>query len=311
MNILLLGANGQLGRTFVSQGGLAVRGNLTAASRDGLLIDGGQGIVGDLTRPLELIAMLDQVQPSVIVNAAAYTAVDGAEEDEGTAHLVNSDAVAAIGQWSAAHGALVVHFSTDYVFAGDANTPYLDDAPVSPAGVYGRSKLAGERALRESGAPHFIFRTAWVYSAVGKNFLGTMLRLGAERDELRVVDDQRGTPTDTSLIVEGSLLAIDRWIAASVDERAMLQGTYHLTASGDTTWHGFAERIFSEAATRGILPRSPTVHAIQTSEFPTPAKRPAYSVLDNHRFAQTFSTDLPHWHIGLDRTLNTLSNPSE
>ncbi len=310
MKILLLGANGQLGRTFLRDGGLASRGTTVAASRDGTLIDGGEGVVGDLAALDALIDLLDRERPDVIVNAAAYTAVDRAEQDEDSATRVNGAAVGAVGEWAASHGALVVHFSTDYVFAGDATSPYVEDASVAPAGAYGRSKLAGERALRESGAPHFIFRTAWVYSTVGNNFLRTMLRLGADRDELRVVADQQGTPTDTKLIVEGSLTAIDHWLA-SPDARKEIEGTYHLTASGSTSWHGFAVSLLEGAAARGLLARSPVVHPIGTADFPTPAKRPAYSVLDNRRFMRAFGVELPEWRTGMDRTLNALSHSSD
>jgi dTDP-4-dehydrorhamnose reductase len=310
VKILLLGANGQLGRTFLRHGGLAKRGTVLAASRDGAVTEGGKGIVGDLTEIEELIDTLDREEPDLIVNAAAYTAVDRAEDDEDTATRVNGVAVGEIGRWAERHGVLIVHYSTDYVFAGDATSPYPDDAAIAPAGAYGRSKAAGEKALRDSKAPHFIFRTAWVYAPVGNNFLRTMLRLGADRDELRVVADQLGTPTDTTLIVEGSLAAIDRWIARP-DERRTVEGTYHLTASGSTSWHGFAKSVFEGAAARGLLYRAPVVHPIGTVDFPTPARRPAYSVLDNRRFAQTFAFDLPEWQVGVDRTLNALSPPSD
>jgi len=310
VKILLLGANGQLGRTFLRHGGLAKRGALLAASRDGTLAEGGKGVIGDLTATEALIETLDRERPDLIVNAAAYTAVDRAEEDEVTATRVNSFAVGEIGRWAARHGALVVHYSTDYVFAGDATSPYPEDAAIAPTGAYGRSKAAGEMALRDSEAPHFIFRTAWVFASVGNNFLRTMLRLGADRNELRVVADQLGTPTDTTLIVDGSLAAIDRWIARPA-ERCMVEGTYHLTASGSTSWHGFAQSVLEGAAKRGLLYRAPVVHPIGTVDFPTPAKRPAYSVLDNRRFAQTFAFDLPEWQVGVDRTLNALSPPSD
>jgi dTDP-4-dehydrorhamnose reductase len=306
LKILLLGANGQLGRTFVSQGGLAARGTLVAASRDGKLVDGGHGAVGDLSAPDVLVALLEQEQPNVIVNAAAYTAVDRAEQEEAAATSINGAAVEVIARWSKAHETLLVHYSTDYVFAGDGSTPYAEDAAVAPAGAYGRSKLAGERALIESGVSHFNFRTAWVYSTVGHNFLRTMLRLGNERDELQVVADQIGSPTDTLLIVEGSLVAIDRWMAANAATRKALEGTYHLTASGKTSWHGFASAIMQRASQRGLLTKNPMIRAITSSEFPTPAKRPPYSVLDNSRFERTFGHALPDWQAGLDRTLDAL-----
>lgn len=311
MKILLLGANGQLGRTFLSHAGLASRGTVVAASRDGALIDHGHGIAADLSDPQSLDAVLNSVRPDVIINAAAYTAVDRAEQEEASATRINAEAVATLASWAKVHGALLVHYSTDYVFAGDAQSPYREDAAVAPAGAYGRSKLAGEEALQASGAPFFNFRTAWVYSPVGHNFLRTMLRLGRERDELRVVADQVGSPTDTVLIVEGTLAAIDHWLAADANARKGMEGTYHLTASGQTSWHGFASAILERAAQRGLLMKAPAVQAIESREFPTPAKRPAYSVLDNSRFARTFGHDLPDWHVGLDRTLDTLSHSKD
>ncbi|MEO5811876.1 MAG: dTDP-4-dehydrorhamnose reductase, partial [Rhodanobacter sp.] len=281
MKTLLLGANGQLGRTFLAHGGLAARGECIAASRDGQLVGGGVGELADLSAPDMLIALLDRVLPEVIINTAAYTAVDRAEQEEALATRVNGDAVAVIGRWAAAHGALMVHYSTDYVFDGQQSQPYATDAPPGPLGAYGRSKLAGELALRGSGAQHLLFRTAWVYAAHGHNFLRTMLRLGAERDELRVVADQHGSPTTTLLIVEASIAALDHWLQADATERHALTGTHHLVASGATTWHGFASAIFAEAVALGILARQPRVVAINSSDFPTPAVRPAWSLLDN------------------------------
>jgi dTDP-4-dehydrorhamnose reductase len=307
LKILLLGANGQLGQTFLTHGGLASRGDVAAASRHGeLTVETGRAVIGDLADLAQLRSLLDAEQPDIVVNAAAYTAVDKAESDEATAMLVNGEAPGVIGRWAARHDALVVHFSTDYVFPGDATVPYAPEAATGPQGVYGQSKLAGERALRDTGAPHLILRTAWVYSAVGHNFLKTMLRLGADRDELRVVADQRGTPTTTTLIVEGTLAAIDRYLAAGAN-RHRLTGTFHLTASGETTWHGFAKAIFDEAADAGVATKRPTVHPIASSEFPTPAKRPAYSVLDTTSFATTFGYPLADWRDGLRATLGQLS----
>lgn len=309
MKILLLGANGQLGRGFLGHGGLGKRGKLSPASRDGILHDGRQALVANLLDAAALEAVLDAERPRIIVNTAAYTAVDKAEQEEDLATRVNGHALSVIGNWAARHGALVVHYSTDYVFDGRASAPYTEDATTAPNGAYGRSKLAGERALRTSGAAHLIFRTAWVYSPVGHNFLRTMLRLGAERDELRVVADQRGTPTDTGFIVDATLTALDSWLAADDRERERLQGIHHLTAAGDTTWHGFAQTLLGRAAERGLIARAPTVIPIATTDFPTPAKRPAYSVLDTSRLARTFDIDVPMWQSGVERVLATLSDP--
>ncbi len=306
MRILLLGANGQLGRSFVEDDGLASRGELVTASRHGRRHDGAVIEPADLAAPDTLPALLDRIRPDVIVNTAAYTAVDHAEQEEALATRVNDEAVGVLGRWAAAHGALVIHYSTDYVFDGTATAPYPVDAPTDPLGVYGRSKLAGEQALRNSGAAHFIFRTAWVYAPHGQNFLRTMLRVGAERDELRVVADQIGTPTGTSLIVGGTLAALDAWQTAGAERRHALQGTHHLVASGHTSWHGFATAIFDESLRRGLLPRKPRVIAIATADYPTPTQRPSWSVLDNSGFQQRFSYALPDWQDGLHGIISTL-----
>ncbi|WEN14957.1 dTDP-4-dehydrorhamnose reductase [Rhodanobacter sp. AS-Z3] len=308
MKILLLGANGQLGRTFVEQGGLAVRGELVVASRDGTLTQGGgHGEIADLSTPESLPILLDRVKPAVIVNTAAYTGVDRAEQEEALATRVNAEAVGVLGQWAAARGALVIHYSTDYVFNGLQAKPYAVDAPTGPLGAYGRSKLAGELALRGSGAGHLIFRTAWVYAAHGHNFLRTILRLGAERDELRVVDDQHGAPTHTMLIVEATLAALDQWTPADATQRHILDGTYHLVASGATTWHGFASAIFKEAVELGLLAHPPHVVAVSSSEFQSQAVRPTSSLLDNTSFRQHFNFRLPDWQLGLHDVMRRLA----
>lgn len=307
MRILLLGANGQLGRTFLDHGDLGAGGDFIVASRDGLLAGGGSGEIADLADPASLAALLDRVQPDVIINAAAYTAVDRAEQEPDLATRVNGEAVAALGSWAKAHAALVIHYSTDYVFDGGQSQPYAVDAPTAPLGAYGRSKLVGEQALRDSGADHLILRTAWVYAAHGHNFLRTMLRLGGERDELRVVADQHGAPTDTALIVRASLAALDRWEQADPVQRRQLSGTHHLVASGATTWHGFASAIFEHAAAHGLITRKPRVIPIPSADFPTPAVRPAWSLLDNSGFQRNFQFPLPDWQQGLNDVMHQLA----
>lgn len=307
MKILLLGANGQLGRSFIEHGGLASKGQLIPACRDGNLSSGERGEIADLSDQAGLTALLNRVKPDVIVNAAAYTAVDRAEQEEALATRINGEAVGALGRWGAANDALVIHYSTDYVFDGSQQLPYAVDAATGPLGAYGRSKLAGELALRSSGANHLIFRTAWVYAAHGQNFLRTMLRLGAERDELRVVADQHGAPTDTQLIVEGTLAALDHWQQADAAQRRTLIGTHHLVASGATTWHGFASAIFDQAIELGLIERAPVVTPIQSTEFPTPAARPASSLLDNRGFQQQFAFALPDWQHGLRQVMQVLA----
>ena len=307
MNILLLGANGQLGRSFLEFGELAKLGHVTAASRDGKRNDDHPAEIADLSAPDMLPALLDKLRPRIIVNAAAYTAVDRAEQEEDLATRVNGDAVGVLGTWAAANDALVVHYSTDYVFDGNAATPYAVDAATAPLGAYGRSKLAGEQALQASGAAHLLLRTAWVYAPHGQNFLRTMLRLGGERDELRVVADQHGAPTSTSAIVRATLAALETWQRADAPQRDTLQGTHHLVANGHTSWHGFASAIFEAAHARGLIARVPRVVPITTAEFPTPARRPAWSVLDNTAFQQRFGYALPHWQAALHEVVDTLS----
>jgi dTDP-4-dehydrorhamnose reductase len=304
VKILLLGANGQLGRSFLEDGGLAARGELVPATRDGVLSNGAHGEIGDLSASLG--PLLDRVRPDVIINTAAYTAVDRAEQEEALATRINGEAVGELGAWAAAHGALVLHYSTDYVFDGMAATPYPVDAPTSPLGAYGRSKLAGEEALRASGADYLIMRTAWVYAAHGHNFLRTMLRLGAEREELRVVADQLGAPTSTALIVRASLAALDRWFSEPTTHAPLL-GTHHLVASGHTSWHGFACAIFEEAQARGLIARAPRVVPIATADYPTPARRPAWSVLDNADFQRDVGMALPDWRAGLSDMMDRIA----
>lgn len=306
MRFLLLGGNGQLGRSFVAQGGLAARGELVVATRDGRLFDGRPAEAADLAAPDSLPALLDRIRPEVIINTAAYTAVDRAEQEESLASRINGEAVGVLGRWAEAHGALVVHYSTDYVFDGSATAPYPVDAPTAPLGAYGRSKLAGEIALRESGATHMIFRTAWVYAPHGHNFLRTMLRLAGERDTLNVVADQVGAPTSTDIIVAGTLAAVDTWLPADAPDRARMEGVHHLVASGHTSWHGFAEAIFDDAVSAGLLARAPRVNAIGTEQRSTLAQRPAWSVLANEDMAQCFGYTPQNWREALPPVMGTL-----
>jgi dTDP-4-dehydrorhamnose reductase len=304
MRILVTGAHGQVGTCLVAR--LSPLGELVAATRDGRLETATPALAMDLARPDTLHAALDAARPDAIVNAAAYTAVDRAESEAELAHRVNAEAVGQLGQWAARHGVPVVHYSTDYVFPGDGNRPLREDDPTGPTGAYGRSKLAGEQALAASGAEHLVLRTAWVYAAHGHNFLRTMLRLGAERDQLAVVDDQHGTPTPADLIAEVTAQVLARWLAVDADTRRAQSGVYHLVASGQTTWCRFARAIFSRAVPAGLLAHAPRVDAITTAEFPTPARRPAWSVLDTTRLRATFGVELPSWEVGLDGVIAEL-----
>lgn len=293
MTILVFGGNGQVGRELLRA--LAPLGTVVATTRSGTLADGSACEVADFDRPDSLPALLDRLRPALVVNAAAYTAVDRAEQEPEAAFRANAQAPGVIARWCAAQGVPLVHYSTDYVFDGQGRAPYREDAPTAPLGVYGTSKRDGEDAVRAAGGRHLIFRTAWVYAAHGGNFLRTMLRLGAERDELRVVADQIGTPTPAALIADVT--------AHALRHPGGLSGTWHLTASGQTSWHGFAEALFAEALAAGMLAKAPLVEAIPSSEYPTPATRPAWSVLDNHRLQQDFGIVLPAWQDGLKRVM--------
>ena len=296
MTVLLFGGNGQLGREL--QRALAPLGTVVSTTRSGTLPDGNACEVADFNAPGSLAALLDRVRPDVVVNAAAYTAVDRAEDERDAAWHANAEAPGVIARWCEAAAVPLVHYSTDYVFDGQGANPYREDDATAPLGVYGASKLAGEEAVRAAGGRHLIFRTAWVYASHSANFLRTMLRVGAERDVLRVVADQIGTPTPAALIADVT--------AQVLQHPGQLSGTWHLTASGQTSWHGFAEAIFAEALATGVLTKVPTVEAIASSEYPTPAQRPAWSVLDNRRLQQDFGLVLPTWQDGLKRVMAEL-----
>ncbi|WP_115576458.1 dTDP-4-dehydrorhamnose reductase [Xanthomonas campestris] len=297
MTALVFGGNGQVGAELLRA--LAANGKVLATTRSGQLPDGTACEVADFNAPDTLSALLDRLQPSCVVNAAAYTAVDRAEQERENAQRANAQSPAVIAAWCAANTVPLVHYSTDYVFDGQGTAPYLEDAPTAPLGVYGETKLAGEQAIRASGAQHLILRTAWVYASHGANFLRTMLRVGADRDELRVVADQVGTPTPAALIADVTARLLQQRTAAT-------SGTWHLTAAGQTTWHGFAEAIFEEAVAAGLLVRAPRVVPITTAEYPTPAQRPAYSRLSIDKLQQDFDIVLPEWRVGLQRVIAEL-----
>ena len=283
MRALLLGASGQVGRELRQR----LRGEVVAPGRAEL----------DLSNADAVGACVRDARADVVLNAAAYTAVDAAESDSAMAHRVNADAPAAMARECAKQGSLLVHYSTDYVFDGTSRTPYDEGDATNPASAYGRSKLAGEDAVRASGCRHLILRTSWVYAAHGRNFLLTMLRLAREKPELRVVADQVGSPTAASSIAEATL----RMVGAANGR----SGTWNVTNAGQTSWHGFAERIVERGAALGLCRRVP-VRAITTAEFPTAAIRPAFSVLGNARLARDFGLRLRAWEVALDDTLAQL-----
>ena len=275
------------------------------ATRSGVLEDGTPCETVDLGDLEGLTKSLDRIAPDIIVNAAAYTAVDRAEDEAGLAQRINGEAPGVLGAWAKRHAARVVHYSTDYVFDGAAMRAYREDDATHPVSVYGRSKLAGEIALGESGALHLIFRTAWVYAARGHNFLRTMLRVGAGHDTLRVVDDQIGAPTPARLIADVTAHVVAQW---RLDETPTRDGIYHLVASGQTSWCGFARAIFERAQTADLMEQAPTVQAIRTDEYPTKATRPAWSVLDTTKLRETFDITLPDWRTALDEVITELAN---
>jgi dTDP-4-dehydrorhamnose reductase len=300
VKFLVLGASGQVG--FELMRALVPLGEVVAATRDGA----NHTVDADLARADSLARALDAIAPDIVVNAAAYTAVDRAEDEPELADRINHRAVAEIGAWAARRGAGVVHYSTDYVFDGTATHPYRETDPTAPIGVYGRTKRDGETALLASGARHLILRTAWVYAARGKNFLLTMLRLARERDELRVVDDQLGAPTPARLIADATAEALASWHVSLETRDTRFDGVHHLVSAGQCSWHEFATAIVDRAAARGLIERAPRVVAIKTSDYPTRARRPAYSVLDTERFAGAFGLQLPDWGMGLESTLDEL-----
>lgn len=293
MRSLLFGAAGQVGTEL--QVALARLGEVVPVARDV-----GSGIAPmvpvDITDLSAVENCIRSQRPDVVVNAAAYTAVDRAEAEPALARRLNADAPGAMAAACAALGVPLVHLSTDYVFGGNALRPYREDDPVGPTSVYGQSKLDGERAIRASGARHAILRTAWVYALHGRNFLRTMLRLAGERDEISVVTDQVGCATPAWLIAEG--------IEALVAKGNIGAETFHLVASGQASWCEFARAIFAEAHARGLIARVPAVHPITTSEYPTPATRPAYSVLSNQAFIERVGMPLPDWREALKMTFD-------
>lgn len=297
MKLLLFGGNGQVGTEL--RRSLGSLGDVVVATRSGTLEDGTRCEQADFDAPESLPELVDRIAPDLVVNAAAHTAVDRAESEPDAAFRANAQAPQAIAGACARRGIRLVHYSTDYVFDGHGTRPYREDDPTAPASVYGASKLAGEEAIRGSGAPHLIFRTAWVYAAHGRNFLRTMLRLAGERDELRVVADQLGTPTPAALIAD-----VTARVLAQPSSRS---GIWHLTAGGATSWHGFAEAIMQGAQARGLIARVPRVLPIATADYPTPAARPAYSVLDCSALQRDLGVALPGWQEGLSLTLDALA----
>lgn len=296
MRILLLGKDGQVG--WELQRSLAPLGEVVALDRGGT-----PPLAGDLAQPEALAAAVHSIAPDVIVNAAAYTAVDKAESEPDLARTVNAVAPGLLARAAAGLGAWLVHYSTDYVFDGSGTTAWTEDSPTGPLNVYGRTKLEGEGLIRDSGCRHLIFRTSWVYAARGQNFARTMLRLASERESLTVVDDQFGAPTGAELIADVTAHAL-----RATPGQPELSGLYHLAASGATTWHGYARHVIEHARQAGAPVRVPreAIRPVPTTAFPTPARRPANSRLDCSRLQRTFDLNLPCWESGVDRLVTEL-----
>ena len=292
MKILLLGKNGQLG--WELQRSLAPLGELVALDRN------SQPLCGDLSNLPGLLETVQTVRPDLIVNAAAHTAVDKAESEPELARLINASAPGVLAQAAQQLGAWLVHYSTDYVFDGSGSQPWLEADTPAPLSVYGQTKLEGEQLIEAHCSKHLIFRTSWVYAARGGNFAKTMLRLAQERERLTVIDDQWGAPTGAELLADVSAHAIRQ-----VLQRPQDAGIYHLAASGETTWHGYAKHVLAHAqrAQTAIKIIAKEVASVPTSAFPTPARRPHNSRLNTAKLQATFGLTLPPWQQGVDRML--------
>ena len=299
MKILLLGRNGQVGwelqRSLAPLGTVIALGSNTALNPDGLC--------GDLTNLQGLTDTIAHLRPDAIVNAAAYTAVDKAESESHIASLINAEAPALLAREATKLGAWLVHYSTDYVFDGSGDQPWSEKDKPAPLSVYGRSKLAGEQAVT-STPKHLVLRTSWVYAARGGNFAKTMLRLASERDALTVINDQFGAPTSAELLADVAAHAL-----RMLPQRPELAGLYHCVASGETTWHGYAQYVLAQARTLGVALKAGPANVAPTctANYPTPATRPLNSRLNTHKLHTAFGLTLPHWQSGVARMLTEIS----
>nr|EKU2857800.1 dTDP-4-dehydrorhamnose reductase [Enterobacter roggenkampii] len=293
MKILLIGKNGQVG--WELQRSLSILGELIAVD----FYD--KDLCGDLTDTHGIAETIRTVQPDVVVNAAAHTAVDKAESEKELARILNAESVETIAKESAKLGALLIHYSTDYVFNGEGTHYRQENEQANPLNVYGETKLAGEIAVAAHNPKHFIFRTSWVYATRGANFIKTMLRLAKEKEQLSIINDQFGAPTGAELLADCTAIAIRN----SMHNKS-LYGTYHLVASGETNWHEYAQFVFELASQKGELLKINKVEGVTTSSYPTPAKRPSNSRLSNEKFQSTFDVVLPHWKVGVERVVTEI-----
>jgi dTDP-4-dehydrorhamnose reductase len=287
MKILLFGKDGQLGQVLAKA--LPALGEVIALNRRGL-----DEVSGDLSKPQEIQKTIQTIKPDVIVNAAAYTQVDKAEDEPELANLVNAESVSVIANEAKALNALLIHYSTDYVFDGSGEKPWLEEDETSPLNVYGASKRRGEEAILGSGCKHLIFRTSWVYGVKGQNFANTILRLAKEREELAIIDDQIGVPSSVDFLSKMSLIAIEKVIN---NER--LLGLYNLVPSGETSWYEFASLITQSARQRGETLNLKTIKPIKSCEYPVKATRPSNSRLSTEKFSKSFGVAIPSWQDGV------------
>jgi dTDP-4-dehydrorhamnose reductase len=295
VKVLLLGKQGQVG--WELQRSLAPLGDVVALSAS------DQSYCGDVSNLKGIADTVRQIRPGVIVNAAAYTAVDKAEAEPDLARVVNAEAAANLAKEAKVLDAILVHYSTDYVFDGQGTKPWVESDTTNPLSVYGATKLAGEEGVQASGCQHIIFRTSWVYAARGNNFAKTMLRLATERDELSVIDDQFGAPTGAELLAD-----VTAHVIQHVKHNPELAGLYHLAASGETTWHDYACFVINFARESGLKLKvaSDKINRVSTSAFPTPATRPGNSRLDTSKLESSFKLTLPHWQSGVARMLTEI-----
>lgn len=296
MRILLTGTSGQVG------------GALYPMLRGIYQLITPQRVDFDLANPPMLKAVLDRLKPELIINPAAYTAVDRAEDESDLAFRVNAEAVSTIAEWAADHGVPLIHFSTDYVFDGSGDTPWREDSAIGPLSVYGASKLAGEKAIEKAGAPHLIVRTSWVYAAKGANFLRTIARLAGERKELRVVADQIGAPTSARSIAQSINSILQSHGSGLPDAFAKSGGIVNIACAGQTSWHGFASAIVAGLKERGVKLEAEAILPIEARDFPTKAKRPGNSRFDLSRLENVFGIVMPPWSKALSIELDEMSS---
>ncbi|MDH2343413.1 dTDP-4-dehydrorhamnose reductase [Bradyrhizobium sp. SSUT77] len=297
MRILLTGAAGQVGGALLPL--LQARADVVAPTREEF----------DLSRPAELAEKLNRIEPDLIINPAAYTAVDRAEDERDLAFRVNAESPKAIAQWAAQRRVPLVHFSTDYVFDGSGDRPWREDSIPRPLSVYGESKLAGDEGIAEAGGLHLIARTSWVYAATGANFLKTIVRLAGEREQLRIVADQIGAPTSANAISQAVVAMLPRSDENTSTMFEQRGGVVNLVCAGETSWHGFATSIVSGLKSRGAKFAVKEIVAIGSGEFPVKATRPSNSRLDLTRLRQRFDIAMPTWEQALDRELDALKEP--